>query len=48
MMTTEKKAKAMAKMRVAQLRPTIMPRRSPNSDSQVSIRMLSDTGANSK
>ena len=43
MTTTEKKAKAMAKMRVAQLRPIIIPLRSPNSDSQVSISMLSDT-----
>lgn len=33
----------MAKMRGAQLRPTISPRRSPNSASHVSSSMLPDT-----
>lgn len=39
--TTEKKAKAIAKMRTAQLRPTDSPRRSPNSAIHVSSKMLS-------
>lgn len=41
MVTTEKKANAMAKMRVAQLRPTVRPLLSPNSAIQVSSKMLS-------
>ena len=41
MMMTEKKANAMAKIRVAQLRPIARPRRSPNMAIHVSSRMLS-------
>ena len=41
MTTTEKKAKAMANMRVAQLRPMASPRRSPNMAIQVSSSTLS-------
>ena len=41
MTTTEKKAKAIAKMRVAQLRPMARPRLSPNSAIHVSSRTLS-------
>ena len=41
MTMTEKNAKAMAKIRVAQLRPMAKPRRSPNMAIHVSSRMLS-------
>lgn len=40
MITTEKKAKAIAKMRTAQLRPIGRPRRSPNSAIHVSSKTL--------
>ena len=41
MMMTEKKANAIAKMRVAQLRPMARPRRSPNMAIHVSSNTLS-------